>query len=119
MDKNERFLEVLGCLGIGAYDLEKKGVKNAQAKVSHYRNGVTKGISSDIIISLCTLYPNVNANYILTGNGSMFISEQEMASNEIQAESGQLIKQLNYRINELEKELEEERKKNRAKKGTS
>lgn len=78
MERDERFLEVINELQITAYTLEKeKGVKNAQAKVSHYKKGVTKSISSDIIVGLCEAYPQVNANYILTGNGSMFKEEDK------------------------------------------
>lgn len=108
MDKDERFLEVLGGLNIGPYDLEKEGVKNAQAKVSHYRNGVTKGISSDIIISLCTLYPQVNANYILTGRGDMFLSDslQEMYDEE----ANEALVRLREEYKELKKENEELKK---------
>lgn len=76
MERDERFLEVINKLQITAYTLEKEnGVKNAQAKVSHYKNGVTKSISSDIIVGLCEAYPQVNANYIFTGNGAAFIQE--------------------------------------------
>lgn len=78
MERDERFLEVINELQITAYTLEKEnGIKNAQAKVSHYKKGVTKSISSDIIVGLCEAYPQVNANYILTGNGPMFKEEQE------------------------------------------
>lgn len=76
MTTSERFLEVMEGLKIGPYVLEKDcGVKNAQAKISHYKKGVTKAISGDIIVQLCEAYPEVNANYILTGKGEMFLSE--------------------------------------------
>lgn len=77
MTTSERFLEVLEGLKIGPYVLEKDcGVKNAQAKISHYKKGVTKAISGDIIVQLCEAYPQVNANYILTGKGSMFLNNE-------------------------------------------
>ena len=58
--------------------LEKDcGVKNAQAKISHNKKGVTKAISGDIIVQLCEAYPQVNANYILTGKGPMFIEDED------------------------------------------
>lgn len=64
-------------LKIGPYVLEKDcGVKNAQAKISHYKKGVTKAISGDIIVQLCEAYPQVNANYILTGKGPMFLDNE-------------------------------------------
>jgi len=77
MTTSERFLEVMGGLKIGPYVLEKDcGVKNAQAKISHYKKGVTKAISGDIIVQLCEAYPQVNANYILTGKGPMFLDNE-------------------------------------------
>lgn len=57
-------------------------MKNAQAKISHYKKGVTKAISGDIIIQLCESYPQVNANYILTGRGSMFLENEISALSE-------------------------------------
>lgn len=78
MAASERFLEVMECLKINPYLLEKDcGVKNAQAKISHYKKGVTKAISGDIIVQLCEAYPQVNANYILTGKGPMFIEDED------------------------------------------
>lgn len=78
MAASERFLEVMECLKISPYLLEKDcGVKNAQAKISHYKKGVTKAISGDIIVQLCEAYPQVNANYILTGKGPMFIEDED------------------------------------------
>lgn len=77
MTTSERFLEVMEGLKIGPYVLEKDcGVKNAQAKISHYKKGVTKAISGDIIVQLCEAYPQVNANYILTGKGPMFLDNE-------------------------------------------
>lgn len=82
MTTSERFLEVLEGLKIGPYVLEKDcGVKNAQAKISHYKKGVTKAISGDIIVQLCEAYPQVNANYILTGKGGMFLDNESSATN--------------------------------------
>lgn len=83
MTTSERFLEVMKGLKISPYVLEFDcGVKNAQAKISHYKKGVTKAISGDIIIQLCESYPQVNANYILTGRGSMFLENEISALSE-------------------------------------
>lgn len=77
MTTSERFLKVMDDLKINPYILEKEiGVKYAQAKISHYKKGVTKTISSDIIVRLCEAYPQVNANYILTGKGNMFLNSE-------------------------------------------
>lgn len=81
MTTSERFLKVMENLKITPYNLEKDcGVKYAQAKISHYKKGVTKSISGEIIVQLCEAYPNVNANYILTGKGNMFLSEESSES---------------------------------------
>lgn len=83
MTTSERFLEVMKGLKISPYVLEFDcGLKNAQAKISHYKKGVTKAISGDIIIQLCESYPQVNANYILTGRGSMFLENEISALSE-------------------------------------
>lgn len=112
MERDERFLEVINKLQITAYMLEKgNGVKNAQAKVSHYKNGVTKSISSDIIVGLCEAYPQVNANYILTGNGPMFKEEQTPQNINEHSQVTQIdnTKQIRYMldvINEQQKTIE-------------
>lgn len=112
MEKDERFLEVINELQITAYMLEKEhGVKNAQAKISHYKNGVTKTVSSDIIIGLCEAYPQVNANYILTGNGPMFKEESNdeninKDSQGLQIDSNKQIKLMLEVINEQQKTIE-------------
>lgn len=83
MTTSERFLEVMKGLKISPYVLGFDcGLKNAQAKISHYKKGVTKAISGDIIIQLCESYPQVNANYILTGRGSMFLENEISALSE-------------------------------------
>lgn len=83
MTTSERFLEVMKGLKISPYVLEFDcGLKNAQAKISHYKKGVTKAISGDIIIQLCESYPQVNANYILIGRGSMFLENEISALSE-------------------------------------
>jgi len=116
MERDERFLEVINELQITAYTLEKEnGVKNAQAKVSHYKKGVTKSISSDIIVGLCEAYPQVNANYILTGNGPMFKTQEgEMENHDIltpedrkviQEAYQDIIEERDKRIAILEKEI--------------
>ena len=116
MERDERFLEVINELQITAYTLEKEnGIKNAQAKVSHYKKGVTKSISSDIIVGLCEAYPQVNAKYILTGNGPMFKTQEgEMENTDIltpedrkviQEAYQDIIEERDRRIAILEKEI--------------
>lgn len=112
MTTSERFLEVMEGLKIGPYVLEKDcGVKNAQAKISHYKKGVTKAISGDIIVQLCEAYPEVNANYILTGKGNMFLDTGKAPANSLTASQNQrmfedMIKSKDNQIAELKAEIE-------------
>ena len=108
MERDERFLEVINELRITAYTLEKEnGVKNAQAKVSHYKKGVTKSISSDIIVGLCEAYPQVNANYILTGNGHMFMQENADNKEIVSDHSKKLFEEFNQQTRKLLAERDE------------
>lgn len=112
MTTSERFLEVMEGLKIGPYVLEKDcGVKNAQAKISHYKKGVTKAISGDIIVQLCEAFPQVNANYILTGKGDMFLDTGEAPANSLTASQNQrmfedMIKDKDNQIADLKAEIE-------------
>lgn len=112
MTTSERFLEVMEGLKIGPYVLEKDcGVKNAQAKISHYKKGVTKAISGDIIVQLCEAFPQVNANYILTGKGDMFLDTGEAPANSLTASQNQrmfedMIKNKDNQIADLKAEIE-------------
>ena len=93
MATSEHFLEVIEYLKISPYVLEKEcGLKNAQAKISHYKKGVTKAISADIIVQLCEAYPQVNANYILTGRGDMFLDTDKSTSENIASQSQKMYK---------------------------
>ena len=79
--------------------------------MSHYKKGVTKSISSDIIVGLCEAYPQVNANYILTGNGPMFKEEQATQninehSQVIQIDNTKQVRHMLDVINEQQKTIE-------------
>ena len=51
------------------------------------KKGVTKAISGDIIVQLCEACPQVNANYILTGKGPMFIEDEDSGSSQQDTDS--------------------------------
>lgn len=112
MTTSERFLEVMKGLNISPYVLEIDcGVKNAQAKISHYKKGITKAISDDIIVQLCEAYPQVNANYILTGKGDMFLDTGKAPANSLTASQNQrmfedVIKDKDNQIADLKAEIE-------------
>lgn len=73
-DFSARFVEVVESLGQNGYKLDGVGCITKQ-KVSNIRNGITD-VKTEVVAELCKAFPKVNANYILTGNGSMFQEER-------------------------------------------
>lgn len=76
MDARERFFEVRDALGLTDYRIytDVKGV--TKSMLDRLRQGVTTEVSNKWLIPFLEAYPQVNANYILTGRGSMFISDE-------------------------------------------
>lgn len=74
-DFSTRFVEVVESLGQNGYKLDGVGCITKQ-KISNIKNGVTD-VKTEVVAELCKTFPKVNANYILTGNGSMFLDEAE------------------------------------------
>lgn len=75
--KNEhtiRFLEVVKALNVSDADLCREVDGLTSSYLAHYRSG-KQGASLTMIANLCKAYKDVNANYILTGVGHMFMSE--------------------------------------------
>ena len=77
-DFSTRFVEVVESLGQNGYKLDGVGCITKQ-KISNIKNGVTD-VKTEVVAELCKAFPKVNANYILTGNGSMFLDEREDVS---------------------------------------
>lgn len=76
MTARERFFEITEKIGLNDYRIytDIKGItKNMIIKL---RNGETQEVSTKILMPFCNEYPNVNANYILTGKGNMFLDEE-------------------------------------------
>ena len=69
-DFTARFVEVVESLGKNGYKLDGVGCITKQ-KVSNIKKGLTD-VKTEVVADLCAAFPEVNANYILTGNGSMF-----------------------------------------------
>ena len=72
-DFSARFVEVVESLGQNGYKLDGVGCITKQ-KMSNIRNGITD-VKTEVVAELCRAFPKVNANYILTGKGSMFLEE--------------------------------------------
>lgn len=72
-EKTKRFFEVLDFLKVSGYKLSKQSNLITQQKLTNARNG-RNNISTDIVMELSRLYEQVNPNYIINGEGSMFLT---------------------------------------------
>lgn len=72
-----RFFDVLKELGISITSLaaEIPNITTKQ-KLSNAKNGRNE-VQIDVVSYICSTYPIVSCDYILTGNGPMFKEEQE------------------------------------------
>ena len=75
-DFSARFVEVVESLGQNGYKLDGVGCITKQ-KMSNIRNGITD-VKTEVVAELCNAFPKVNANYILTGRGNMFLDEEHI-----------------------------------------
>lgn len=81
-EHNQRYLEVMN------YIMETRGLTlesfskslDATRTILSQVKGGKQNASIDIITKTVLVYPEVNADYIITGRGSMFIQEQESDS---------------------------------------
>lgn len=109
MGAKERFYEVMDSLGLNDYKVYTQidGItKNMMAKL---RQGATNEVSTKILMPFCSAYQSVNANYILTGRGSMFNTEPMSLSSELV----DLAKDID--LNFLQKAIDEYIKENKGK----
>lgn len=83
---SERFLQVIDKLGVTDYFIWNNCDAISKAQMSHIRTG-KGGASLSIIESLCNNFPQVNANYILTGKGPMFIEDEDSGSSQQDTDS--------------------------------
>lgn len=76
MDARERFFEVRDALGLTDYRIYTDIDGVTKSMLDRLRQGITTDISNKWLVPFLEANPNVNANYILTGNGPMFIEPQ-------------------------------------------
>nr|DAT76437.1 MAG TPA: hypothetical protein [Caudoviricetes sp.] len=72
-EKTKRFFKVLDTLNVSGYKLSKQSNLVTQQKLTNARNG-RNTISTDIVMELSRLYKQVNPDYILIGEGPMFLT---------------------------------------------
>ena len=88
---SERFLQVIDKLEVTDYFIWNNCSGISKAQMSHIRTG-RGGASLSIIESLCNKFPQVNANYILTGKGDMFLDTEKSTSENIASQSQKMYK---------------------------
>lgn len=77
----DRFYEVMDSLSLNDYKVHTGIERITKNMMSKLRQGHTEEVSVKILIPFCEAYPQVNANYILTGKGDMFLDSESSATN--------------------------------------
>lgn len=77
----DRFYEVMDSLSLNDYKVHTGIERITKNMMSKLRQGHTEEVSVKILIPFCEAYPQVNANYILTGKGGMFLDSESSATN--------------------------------------
>lgn len=72
----QRFFDALKAAGLSAYRISEDIPTISQARISNARTGKNE-IGLDVVSSVCSFYPSINSDYIITGNGTP-IHEAEM-----------------------------------------
>jgi len=101
---SERFLDVIEKLGFSDYKVWNEVESLSKATMSKIRRGLC-GVSMNTLCDFVDKYPIVNADYIITGRGSMFIKDDEGNDEE-------KIKELHVSLEEAMKEIRELREEN-------
>lgn len=104
MDARDRFFEVRDALGLTDYRIYTDVKGATKSMLDRLRQGVTTEISNKWFIPFLEAYPEVNANYILTGKGPKFNNEKPSTEDTcVECENLRLeIKNLKSKYNTLE-----------------
>ncbi len=85
-----RFIETYKNMGLTGYRMGKDCNSITKQKISNIENGLTEA-SIDMVSDFCDVYSNVNANYILTGKGSMFLEEENGNEKRIEYDASHIL----------------------------
>lgn len=88
----DRFYEVMDSLSLNDYKVHTGIERITKNMMSKLRQGHTEEVSVKILIPFCEAYPQVNANYILTGKGDMFLNTDRSTSENIASQSQKMYK---------------------------
>lgn len=107
----DRFHEVMDSLGLSDYKVYTSIEGITKNMISKLRQGHTEEVSVKILMPFCEAYPQVNANYILTGKGNMFLDTGKAPANSLTASQNQImfedmIKDKDNQIADLKAEIE-------------
>lgn len=107
----DRFHEVMDSLGLSDYKVYTSIEGITKNMISKLRQGHTEEVSVKILMPFCEAYPQVNANYILTGKGDMFLDTGKAPANSLTASQNQrmfedMIKDKDNQIADLKAEIE-------------
>ena len=75
-DVTNRFVRTYKEMGLTGYRMGKECSSITKQKISNIEKGITE-VTTDILADFALAYENVNANYILTGKGNMFLNNEE------------------------------------------
>ena len=78
MTARERFFEVAKSLELTDYRIYTDIEAITKNMIVKLRNGDVEEVSTKILVPFCLAFPKVNANYILTGRGNMFLDEEHI-----------------------------------------
>lgn len=73
---SERFLSIIDEIGLSDAKIANRVDSLDKTLMSHIRTG-RQGVFINVLSSFFEAFPNVNANYILTGKGPMFIEDED------------------------------------------
>lgn len=107
----DRFHEVMDSLGLSDYKVYTSIEGITKNMISKLRQGHTEEVSVKILMPFCEAFPQVNANYILTGKGNMFLDTGKAPANSLTASQNQrmfedMIKDKDNQIADLKAEIE-------------
>lgn len=77
-----RLIEVMDALGIKQYELATTCEGITKNMLQNLWNSQTDTVTTNILEPFCKRYPEVNCNWLLRGEGSMFLNTQQNASND-------------------------------------
>lgn len=78
MTARERFFEVAKSLELTDYRIYTDIEAITKNMIVKLRNGDVEEVSTKILVPFCLAFPKVNANYIITGRGNMFLDEEHI-----------------------------------------